>query len=107
MKKLISLIKNVKPITHLLILSVIAYSLGIGFTLYWGGLWLFLTVIFFLGLGYDIHSYFRLEQGKPIITFNGLFRNSQKIDIDSGFFIGDKDSRRPYKTDEVLGEKRF
>ena len=93
--------------TKLLILSVIAYSLGIGFTIYWGGLWLFLTTLFVLGLGYDIHSYIRLRQGKPIITYQGLFNKAQKVDLNSGFYIGDKDNRRPYNTDETLGEKRF
>lgn len=77
--------------TKLLILSVITYLLGIGFTIYWGGLWLILSVFFVLGLIFDIYSYIRLRQGKPLITYHtikSLIKNSRDIN-------------------DTLGEKRF
>jgi hypothetical protein len=89
-----------KKITRLLILSVVAYSLGIVYTVHWGDLWLFLTFVFVLGLGYDVHSYIRLKQGKPIITYRTIFKKKpEKVDANSGFFIGDKENRRRQNVD--------
>jgi len=88
-----------KKITRILILSVAVYSLAIVYTFIWGGLWLFLTFIFILGLGYDIHSYIRLSKGKPIVTYHTIktlwkYRNDEEVDLNSGFYIGDKNNRR-------------
>jgi len=58
--------------TKIMLFSLVAYSLGIVYTTHWGGFWLFLTFVFVLGLGYDIHCYIRLRQGKPIVTIHTI-----------------------------------
>ena len=69
-----------KARTKILIASVLFYGTVISLTVYGGGLWLFLTFIAVLGLGYDIHSYIRLRKGKSIITF-GMIKEDIKEQI--------------------------
>lgn len=59
-----------KTRTLILIASVLFYGTVISLTIYGGGLWLFLTLLAVLGVGYDIHSYIRLRKGKAIITYH-------------------------------------
>ena len=69
-----------KNITKILLISITVYSIVIGLTLYLGGLWVFITFIAVLGLGYDIHSYIRLRKGKPIVTYRTVINLFKKDD---------------------------
>jgi hypothetical protein len=100
-----------KTITKILLISITVYSIVIGLTLYLGDLWVFLTFIAVLGLGYDIHSYIRLRKGKPIITLNtviNLFKKKPEVvTLDNGFYIGDKHNRRRQDLDKEDDERRW
>ena len=63
-----------KTITKIVLISLVIYSCIMALTIYLGGFWYYVTVFAVFGLGYDVHSYIRLRNGKPIITFRGLVK---------------------------------